>query len=463
MRRKRVMPIALVIAFALVASACGDESGGTTTADVDSGGTTTAEVPASTSAEPSATTAAVGGCDLPTEPIEISFWAGSEAPQVELEMELIAEFEAMHPNITVQYEQFGDEEAFDNLVISLPAGEETPTMALLSQVEMPVLVAQDLLAAANPACFGAEDQAGLIALYTPNSLDAVTYNDAIYGIPIQSNTYSFFINNRLFEEAGLDPVADAPTTWDEVAALQDLFYVEDDAGQVIQKGFEYRNISNGWLSATFMGMLYSADNDILDEDDNPVFNDENGVRAMDDWVKNIVAPEITYDAPGSPYNDFAQEFVAMATGGPNALEFIFQLNESLRDNVTVVSMPKVELDTFQSYGYHDVVNVNAPQDEQNAAWALIAYMTQFGAEWFERTGLLQPRLGWADTPEAQAFPFLDVFLGDLEKSRPLPKTPNFSALQTAVGEAVSRVTFEGADPQESLDQAAAEYLAAIGR
>ena len=41
----------------------------------------------------------------------------------------------------------------------------------------------------------------------PGSLDAGTRDGIVYTLPMQYNSYSLFINNRLFEEAGLDPVA----------------------------------------------------------------------------------------------------------------------------------------------------------------------------------------------------------------------------------------------------------------
>ena len=42
------------------------------------------------------------------------------------------------------------------------------------------------------------------------------------------NAHSLYINNRLFREAGLDPVKDAPKTWDDVAKLNKVLTKRKD-------------------------------------------------------------------------------------------------------------------------------------------------------------------------------------------------------------------------------------------
>ena len=67
----------------------------------------------------------------------------------------------------------------------------------------------------NLEVFGAKSYDELIARYTPGGIAAGTFDGKVYALPYQGNSMSLFINNRAFVEAGLDPVKNAPKTWDD--------------------------------------------------------------------------------------------------------------------------------------------------------------------------------------------------------------------------------------------------------
>jgi ABC-type glycerol-3-phosphate transport system substrate-binding protein len=218
------------------------------------------------------------------------------------------------------------------------------------------------------------------------------------------------------------------------------------------------------MGAVLTGMIYQAGGDVLDENEQPTFNGPEGVDALTQWKMNIVDPQVTSNAQGDPYQDFAQEQDVLSFGGPNALSFVYQINPSLEGRVTVASMPDAgpNYGGGASYGFHYVVSANATEQERAAAWHFLDFLTADANRWFANTGLLQPKIGWYEEPAAEAFEGLDVFVQDLEDSRPLPRTRFWSQLQAAFVGAVERVAYEDAEPQASLDQAAQEYLAAIG-
>ena len=98
----------------------------------------------------------------------------------------------------------------------------------------------------------------------------------LYGLPDFAASHSLHINNRLFREAGLDPVKDAPRTWDDVARLNRIL-TRRKGDQVVQRGFEFRYVDERSLSLTFHHLLYQAGGDVLDRDGRPAFNSEAGV------------------------------------------------------------------------------------------------------------------------------------------------------------------------------------------
>ena len=457
----------LICCLVLVTAACaGGESGtGTTSADVTSG--TTAGSEGETGDTTGSGELAFGGATDPLltdDPITITYWRGCEGEGCTLEGEKAAAYEEMFPWVTISWEEVAMFDAFDQMSVALPAGEAVPTMGIQFQSWHPIFVSQGLFAPVMPTCTQYGTMEGVVDAYLPNALSAATFDGDVYTLPMQQNSYSLFINNRLFEEAGLDPVADAPTTWEELIALQDVLYKEEN-GQVTQKGFEFRHTAGPhWMAQVFTGMLYQAGGAPFDEEDNPTFNSPEGARVLETWADISVAPEISNNVQTSPYQDFADELDVMSFGGPNALEFVYQLNPELEGNVTVTHLPTFEdgENTFMSYGFNMWVNANATEAEQCRAWNYIDFLLDEPNDFFEAIGMVQPKKEFAESPAAQEFEGLDIALEDIENSTPLPVTEYWSPFQTAMADAVQRVVFEDQDPAEALEQAESQFLESIG-
>ena len=102
----------------------------------------------------------------------------------------------------------------------------------------------------------------------------------LIGLPNQMNGTSLFLNNRRFADGGLDPAADAPKTWDDVATLNEKLTIRDASGTVTKKGFEFRYAAGPyWLVEIFHALAYQVGGEFLDDQGQPVFQEEPGVRA----------------------------------------------------------------------------------------------------------------------------------------------------------------------------------------
>lgn len=454
--RKWFLPrLAQMLTLVLVAGACGGDAAPTT-------------APGTTQA-PGVTVApgdlVAGDPSLITQdPITITYWNGCEGASCDLEEELWNTYMETHPNVTVISQQVPMFDRFDRLLIGLPAGESEPTASGNYGPWHAIFIDQGLYAPAMPECMQYQTMENLINAYLPGTLDVATRDGIVYALPVQQNSYSLFINNALFEEAGLDPVADAPTTWDEMAALQDVLFKEE-GGQIVQKSFEFRHTAGeDFIAVTLTGMIYQAGGRIFNDDGSPAFNSPEAVTALEAWVQNTVAPEISNNTPDSPYQDFADGLEAMSAGGPNALQFMYNLNPDLEGNVTVAHMPGFEggVDTFAKYGFDIFVNANADPVEQCVAWNFLDFLLSDSNRWFDVIGMVQPKVGWADQPAAEDFVGLDIAIEDIEKAEFLPITPNWSAVEREFASLIQRAVFEGQDPKAALDQAVEQYLQAIG-
>lgn len=444
---------ALYVVAVLAAAACSPgapASGGPTT------GATTGTSPG--------TTYACAPADYPTGPVNISIWTGTDTTSQEVGRALVQEYQALHPNVHIDNTPTGAVDAFTKMSVSLPAGQAQPTSALSYEPLMETFISAGYMEPLNPAALCASSHQELIDLYIPGIIDPLIRDGQLYGMPAQRNSYSLLVNNDKFTEAGLKIPDDIPATWDELAALQPKLQKKDASGKTIQKGFEFRYTSGDqWFGSQFIGMVYQAGGDVIDESGEIHIDTPEAVKAMENWQKNVVDPDVTNNQGPSPYQDFADELDVMAFGGPNALRFAEILNPSLKGRVSVFPMPRDSENadiSGMAYGFHQLINKAASAEEKFVASHFIGFMFNDPNRWWQATGQLQPRKNWYTLPEAQASEGLDVFIADLEAARGLPQTPDYLALQTAIKNAIQRVVFEDADPKESLDAAQEEFDAA---
>jgi len=403
--------------------------------------------------------------NYPTGQVNISIWTGTDTTSQEIGRAIVQEYQAQFPNVHIDNTPTGAIDAFTRLTVALPAGQASPTAVLSYEPLMETFIAADLMEPLNPEAMCAASHQDLIDLYIPDSINPLIRDGKLYGMPAQRNAYSLLVNNDKFIEAGLRIPEDIPTTWDELAALQDTLHKVDSNGRTIQKGFEFRYTSGDqWFGSQFIGMVYQAGGDILDENGVAHLNTPEALVAMQNWLKNVVDPAVTNNQGPSPYQDFADELDVMAFGGPNALRFAEILNPSLKGRTSVFPLPRASDDSDISgmaYGFHELINKNASEEEKFVASHFIGFMFSDPNRWWQATGQLQPREGWYTLPEAQASTGLDVFIDDLANARGLPQTPNYGAIQTAIKNAIQRVVFEGADPAASLEEAQQEYEASV--
>jgi ABC-type glycerol-3-phosphate transport system substrate-binding protein len=436
--RRSVRALAGVLGFALVAAAC------------------TATPATSPATAPSGDTAACNPPNFPSGEISITAWTGTDTTAQELGRELVSEYQALHPNVKIDNIPTGTTEGLPKMLVALPAGEPDPTVAVMYEPYIEIFRGPGYLEPVIPEAVCAADQQEVIDRYVAGSIDPLIVDGTISLLPVQRNAYSLLVNNDKFTEAGLSLETDIPTTWDEMAAIQDQLKKTDANGRTTQKGYEFRYTSGDqWFSSQFIGMVYQEGGSVVDDQGNVVLNTPEALAALENWTNNVVDPSVTNNAPPSPYQDFADELDVMAFGGPNALKFAEILNPDLKGRVTVAPLPRGSASDVSgmAYGFHYGVNKNATADEKFVAWNFIDFVLADANRWWDRTGQLQPKKDL----NMEGIAGLDVFVSDLEASQPLPLLDTYGVLQVAIKNAIQRVVFEDVDPEASLEQAQEEY------
>ena len=177
---------------------------------------------------------------LADEPVEISYWTSSGSVEDRKNNEeMIQRFEEANPDIKVKYDGMAEEAyktkiktviASNNLpdVFSYWVGEQFHTLINSGNVA-------DLTDMYN------EDTA-FTDTFVPGSLDAVTYDDKVYGIPTSITCMAVWYNQRIFEENNVE----VPETYDE---LKEVIHTLSENGVTpIAVGGKDRWPFLGWFS-----------------------------------------------------------------------------------------------------------------------------------------------------------------------------------------------------------------------
>jgi multiple sugar transport system substrate-binding protein len=109
------------------------------------------------------------------------------------------------------------------------------------------------------------------------ALDAVSWQDKVYGLPKFSSVQTMFWNKEMFTAAGLDPDS-GPQNWNEFVKAAKKLTSRDRYGYACDIG----NPAGAYQN--FLRMLLLNGGQMYDDDYQPTFNDERAVQALSYFV-----------------------------------------------------------------------------------------------------------------------------------------------------------------------------------
>ncbi len=397
--------------------------------------------------------ALVSGCVVPSsevgdtgpEPVTVVYWAHNFTPRVELDEKYIAEFMEMNPHITVEYEVIPAD--FDQKLRTALAAGTGPDLFAQWNGDMGTFYAQGAIAPVAFEAIGYDSMQDFMDIYVApdNTLQGAIFEGELYGIPNELSIYACFINNRLFEEAGLDPDTDFPETWEEMLVVAETLTKRDEEGRLIQRGFDF-----SWSSSVWMFLEYGAMVRQLGGSELNLLTPE-AEKAMQywvDWEANGLGGPAYFDGQMSGF--LAEELVIECDLGTWARPGIVEAGIEY----TVKSVPiwenAVNQNHFDIYAYFHMVNSSSAPEVQEAAWQLAEFLDSHPEDYLAHTGLLQARVEVVETETFKNTPFLDVFLDEMTTSMYSPRIPRFIEVADVLARARDRVVVEGMDLKESL-------------
>jgi multiple sugar transport system substrate-binding protein len=323
------------------------------------------------------------------EPIELTFWNYWDGKNGEVVQALIDRYNAENPDVVITNVFVGWGELLPKLQIAV-AGGDAPDFAAADMVWMPYLANSGALAPLNDFIKASE-----IAMedFYPALLNVNLYDGQYFGLPVSTNNLELFINNDLFEAAGLDP-ANPPTTWDELAAAAATCANPSD-GIV---GLELFTQPGEGLTWQFQVYLWQAGGDFLTDDlTQAAFNSEAGRRALQYWLDLIDSGAYVI----SDWGLFGQGQACMVMDG-SWMVGIWADTAPFKFSVAQMPYPEDGQPATNMGGEHIFILAD-DEARQQAAWDFIAWFTspEVQIEWNMETGFMPIRDSVASDPAYQ--------------------------------------------------------------
>ncbi len=370
--------------------------------------------------------------------------------------QLISEFEALHPNITVDGIGSPSTEIMSRTQADLAAGNP-PDVAQLIFNDLDFIV-NNFNATPMEDIVPADEWAAHIEGFHPRGLALGQLNDKTYGMAYTFSTPVLYINTTLFEEAGIDP-ATVPTTWDEAEAL---------ALQIVKNtGKNGLSIySPSWIAQALVmsdgGRMLSEDRKTL------MFGDAEGQDAMA-RLQEMVNSGAHIPQGVEPVQAFLSGQLGMMLNTTALLNYVQGTFAQSGQVLNIGKMP--------AYGDKPTVPINSGSAlfilshdpvKQRAAWDFIKFVTSERGYTIitSKIGYLPLRPAIVNDPQylgdwIKANPLFLPNLEQLDSLTPWVSFPgqNYRQIEQIITDAQNAVIFTNADPSTLADaQARAQAL-----
>ncbi|MGM0836391.1 MAG: extracellular solute-binding protein [Bacillota bacterium] len=278
--------------------------------------------------------------------------------------------------------------------------------------------------------------------YTPESIEALSYEGELYGLPAVVETYALYYNKDIIKE--------------EIETIEDLNNLakEHTDASKDEFGFLY-DATNFYFTYAFMsgydGYVFGQEEGVFNTEDIGLAN-EGSIKAgklLASWFDNGYMPrQINMDIVSGL---FSEGKVGAVINGPWALT---EYKEALGDKLAVTYLPKLENGNYPR-SFIGVKGWMLSEYSENPYWAssLAAFMTndESAKEYFETTGEIPPNLTILNDSSLQNDELLAGFLTQLTRGEAFPNVASLSEVWEPMADALYFIS-QGEDPKESLEE-----------
>lgn len=363
------------------------------------------------------------------EPISITMWQHSYPPLNDWTQARIEEFEEEFPNIDVKFELIPFEEFNQKTLTALAAGQG-PDVFESDDYTFAQFAENGSLAEFDVRYFS-EEEADFTELYEPNSLNLVSDDESVYGLPYDWESPILTYNMKLLEEAGVDP-SELSETWDKTMETAEGLSVHDGEN-LVQSGFSFVHNIDVYYQLQGTTLFNQAGAQVLnDEGTASAIDSPEATRVFELWSDAIWKYKVT--APGFTSSFYTEEFGQ----GRVASGWMYVWANSILEPagyVNGVDYGLEQMPTFgdseapsASYAWNWTVNSKSNAEEQAASFALLSYLSEQGASQLEEAGLINPHLGWRDSISPELTAAFEPMFEGLANSEPIQPNVKFNQI-----------------------------------
>lgn len=383
--------------------------------------------------------------------VEIEYWQYVFDSRVKAMDQLIENFEAANPDITVKHTTFPYADYQTRVVAAKVAGQG-PDVVQLFYGWLDQFVAGGLIQPLDPAVFPHD---AIEADFFP-IVSAMKRGDDYYGLPTAVRSLALFYNKAIFAEAGLE----APQNLEELLAAAEATTKRDGSGNITSAGItmDMAGQDHHWWREV---LIRQNGGEPYDAEGNVAYDSEAGAAALKFYTD--LQTEHNVGLVG-----FMDEGQAAFRAGLAAMTIdgTFRLG-AFADNPFEWGVVELPADAngmrsnYSSY-FANAIGATAEGEELEAAQKFLQYISSPEAMeiWLDVVGELPARRDVALTEANLADPILGPFLAGLDYAHTTRFYDEAGQRQVAI-DMVNRVLLEGQSIEDSLSQAAQAEQAII--
>jgi multiple sugar transport system substrate-binding protein len=388
----------------------------------------------------------------------ITLWEGDTGPEAKAIAVLGKQFNATHPNTTVQVQYAGNSDYALQKVLAAIAGGKPPDIAYLygswapNIATNPGVVTLNSMIESDPS-FNWND-------FWPAERKVATVNGKIIGVPALVDNLALVYNTKLFAKAGLAaPTAD--WTWSDFEAAAAKL---TNPGSK-QFGWAYVNDASEDTVWRYWAMLWQAGGSILNSSGTQAaFDSPAGLKALELLQRLTRKHAIYLDNGSDNYRSlFGSGHIGMLWTGPWDLAEI--INEKVPYAVEI--LPR-ELNHQTISGPDNWVMFDNGEAHKQASWEFLKWLTspKVDLEWSLMTGDLPIRKSVTELPGYKRYltkyPGIGTWVDNLgNATQARPSITTYPKISTVVGQMVQSVLLEQAEPKQALSSAAQQVNAIL--
>lgn len=399
-------------------------------------------------------------------PVSLAFWMfenPQQRPWVQKRMRIYTE---QNPHVKLDFQAFPFTDLGKKLSVGFATGT-APDGFISGDWLMPLWLSRNLAAPMDVTRLGYSS----LATYTDDHPAAFTkgaiVDGKVYGYPLWFYGFSNYLNTNHFKEVGLDPIKNAPRTYQELGEVAKRLAIKE-GNKFTRQGFKFAMHAPTWTMIQFNPILDQCGGAYFDAAGKCIVNNAAGVRAM--TLRTSIAKQYGGEDPADsiatqplPGMDWLRERNSMFISHPIPHVAIASQNKKMLDEgyFRAAAAPSVDpgkVGTTTVYGFNMVVSARTTPDKQQILHDLYKFVLADTTDCWNDTAPfpLARKTGWADNPKVKSFPDIDEILAARDRGIPHPRTEIFNELADAMHKAVQRILLNNQPVKASLDEAAAE-------